>query len=168
MKKNLITLLLLFCAYLPLKAQVYEVPKNVVLAKKEDYAPYESEVVKAVDWLQKTPWTEQGEKGQQANAFILKWLEGSPDVNVEVGEKVGTFFDQNTPLLVTYIGNMAKYIIEHKSAPDDKAAKTFAVKRTVAKYKAEPSHKKDKDLDKLVALEEKGKLDDWIINNFLK
>jgi hypothetical protein len=78
MKKIFLTLFLatLSCA---LFAQDFEVPENVKLEKAEDYAPYEQDVIKCVNWLINTPITEQKSKRKDANAFLLKWINGSPD-----------------------------------------------------------------------------------------
>jgi len=77
------------------KAQTYEVPKNVAFHSKDDYFKYEPDLLKTIDWLQQTPWTEQADKRKEANAFVLMWITGSPYVNLDLNEKITQLCDKN-------------------------------------------------------------------------
>ena len=86
MKKiYLSAILLLLVSYFKASAQTYEVPKDYTLKAKEDYAKYEDDIIKTIDWLQQTSWNEQTDKRKEANAFLVAWLTGSPNVSIDVG-----------------------------------------------------------------------------------
>lgn len=150
--------------YLPVKAQNYEVPKNYSLVNKEDYAPFEQDILKTISWLAQTPWTIDVDKRHEANAFLLKWLMGSPDVSVEVSSVEMLLTKKNPELLMTYMGTYAKYVIEHKGTPDMKTARITAIRAIIDKYNAEPTRVKDKAIEKLIKIDEQGKLDEWLSN----
>ena len=70
--------------------QSFQVPKNYVLVKAEDYKPYEKDIVKCIDWLNTTPPNTETDTRQEAWIFIMKWIEGSPTVMVYVNNKIET------------------------------------------------------------------------------
>src|ERR1700693_2154940 len=84
-------------------AQTYEVPKDYVLKAKEDYAKYEQDVINTIDWLEQTPWNEQPEKRDEAKAFYLKWIEGSPTVSVEINSEIAKLSKNNPELFGSYM-----------------------------------------------------------------
>src|ERR1700742_2224309 len=99
-----VIIFVMFLAFLSLdsKAQSYPVPENYTLKVKEDYAKYESDIIKTIDWLQQTPWSEQPER-KKANAFVLAWLTGSPDVNLTINSDIlMQYCNKNGELLMTY------------------------------------------------------------------
>ena len=87
---KIITLLLLI-SFLLLKnvnAQDFIVPENYQLTSKEDYTKYEKDVINATNWLLATPLNEQTEKRKEVSAFVVKWINGSPTVNVELNPTI--------------------------------------------------------------------------------
>jgi len=132
------------------KAQSYEVPKDYVLVAKTDYPKYEHDVIKTIDWLQATPWNEQNEKQREANAFFIKWVSGSPDVNVEIKEAHSKYWDANTSLMLAYMGGYVKYGIQHKQGFNQELAEAAGLKAVAEKYQSEKNHVKDKDVEKLL------------------
>ena len=90
MKKSLSFLMVLFLA-LNIAAQEFEVPKNYVLKNKADYPKYETDVLKAIDWLLQTPINSQPEKRIEVNRFLIMWLTGSPDVSIEIKSEIVNF-----------------------------------------------------------------------------
>lgn len=160
-------LFLLFAGY-HASAQTYEVPKDYVLKAKEDYSKYEDDVIKTVDWLQKTSWSEQTDKRKEANGFLVAWLTGSPDVSISVGSPLVKLTSKNPELMISFMGGYARYAIQHKGDFNQDAANAAGLKQLMDKYANEPSHKKDNAIEKLIKINQDGKLNDWIKNNYYK
>lgn len=166
MKKLIAALLLCAAFYLPAKAQSYTPPQNYTLVKKEDYAPYEPEVLKAIDFLEKTSWTE--EAFYPAKTFVLKWIEGSPNVSIEINSVLAKLSKDNPELFGSYMYGYTKYTLLHKTDFNQSEAKKAGILAVLAKYQNEPTHKKTSDVEKLIKIESQGKLDDWIAKDFAK
>ncbi len=70
-----IVLLLLFASNI--SAQVkYEIPADVQLNVKEDYAKYENDIIAATNWLETNSLDSEPEKRKLVSAFVMKWIMG--------------------------------------------------------------------------------------------
>ena len=156
--------LLLFSLFITgLFAQEFEVPENVVLKNKEDYAQYEDEFIHGFNWLIATPADQEIVKQKQVNAFLLMWLTGSPNVSVEIREDVLTFMESSPDLLMVFLGGWGKYALESKDY-DNMVAGNLAGLNAVMDYyeKNLDVIGKDKNIEKYLKLKAKGKLEDHV------
>ncbi|MEO3403738.1 hypothetical protein AAFN85_07530 [Mucilaginibacter sp. CAU 1740] len=167
--KKIFTLVIAIIAFaFTAKAQTFHVPENYVLKEKGDYAKYEEDVIKGVDWLQDTPWALEEQKRMETNAFLMKWIQGSPSVSIEVNSAVAKMTEKNPQLLMTFMGGYTKYALQNKTAFDKNKANLAGVKATVDKYALETDHKNNSLLNKLAKIDKEGKLADWITSDFYK
>lgn len=167
--KKILTLILAIVAFaFTTKAQTFHVPENYILKEKGDYAKYEDDVIKGIDWLQDTPWALEEQKRMETNAFLMKWMEGSPAVSVEINGGAIKITEKNPQLLMTFMGGYTKYTLQNKSAFDKNKANLAALKAVVDKYTLETDHKNNSLLNKLVKIDKEGKLGDWIASDFYK
>src|SRR5687767_12459879 len=86
-----------------LNGQNFEVPENYYFNSKEDYARYEKDIVAAAKWLHVTPFNEQKEKRKEVSAFVVKWINGSPTVNVEINPTIMDFEEKKPGMLDLYM-----------------------------------------------------------------
>jgi hypothetical protein len=149
-------------------SQTYEVPQNYSLKTKEDYAKYETDVIKTIDWLQQTAFNEQPEKRKAANTFLMAWATGSPSVSVEIGNGLMKLAAKNQELIVTFMGGYIRYALSNKDSFDKLKANTASVRAIIAKYKSDPSLIRDSHIDHLEKLDKEGKLENWIKTDFDK
>ena len=156
---------LLFSGY-KVAAQDYTVPKHYTFKSNQDYTTYEPEVVKAIDWLERTPWNGQIKKRDAVKAFVLTWIDGSPDVTITINSELVHLAKNNPLLLGSYQFGYTKYAIQHKTDFSDTKAKSAGVKALLTKYQAEPDHKQDDEVEKVIAIDKQGKLDNWITTDF--
>lgn len=148
-----------------LHAQDWKMPENVKLEKAEDYAKYNSDVLACIDWLETTPQTIKPAARKEANAFLLMWLTGSPDVSVELNADMLPFLgsEDHAELMLTFMGGWTRYALTDKDGGKDKLQGNLAGLRSIIKvYKDVGGVKKHKDIDKLVKLEKDGKLEGWV------
>ncbi|AYL94063.1 hypothetical protein [Mucilaginibacter celer] len=167
--KKIFTLIIAAITFgLTAKAQTFHVPENYVLKEKGDYAKYEEDVIKGIDWLQDTPWALEEQKRMETSSFLLKWMQGSPSVSIEVNASVAKMTEKNPQLIMIFMGGYTKYALQNKTAFDKNKANLAGVKAAVDKYSLETDHKNNSLLNKLVKIDKEGKLRDWIASDFYK
>lgn len=165
MKKVLLTLVLSIFT-IALFAQTFEVPTDCKLEKAEDYAKYEKDVLSCIDWLAQTPVNEQSAKRKEANAFLLKWLTGSPDVHIDIKPGIVTFMDSSPELLMIFMGGWAKYSIEKEEPKNNVAGSMAGIEAVISFYQSNKAYlKKSKEVEKYIKMKEKGKLEDYVKKN---
>ena len=162
--KTLALAVLLFGISQLAAGQSFQVPQNYSLVKKTDYAKYEKDVIACVNWLETTPVNQQREKRKEANRFLLMWVTGSPDVDITLSRKIPGF-SKNPDLMMIFLGAWTKFDLEHPGQSKDEVAENVAGIRSVIKvYQANLGIgiRKDKDVQKMIKLEKKGKLEEWV------
>lgn len=146
-------------------SQDFEVPKNYKLEKVEDYAVYEKDVVNCFNWLMKTPPNQQADKRKEANAFLLKWMTGSPNVKLEIKPGIVTFME-NPDIFMMFLGGWTKYSLESKDFKNKVAGNMAGIEAIIEFYtKHKAFLKKDKNVEKYIKMNKKGKLEDYIKKN---
>ena len=143
-------------------SQEFNVPGGYEFKAKEDYAKYEKQIIAAADWLIATPLNEQEEKRKEVSAFVMKWINGSPTVNVEINPTIMDFEKKNPGMLILYMAGSAKYVLENNFSKDMRAKHKSALKDMIKVYKEGKGIKKDKKMEKLIKSEEEGKIYEWL------
>jgi hypothetical protein len=166
MKKLFVIIIFAFAFCSTSTAQSFEVPKDYRFKNKGDYSKYEPDIIKLADWMQQTPWTAQKAKSDAAGQFLLAWIQGTPDVVIELTQSIMNLSDVNPQLGFTFIAQFSKYALQHKGAFDKKHANMEALRAVIAKYNAEPTHKRDDDVEILISMDKEGKLEEWVNNDF--
>ncbi|TGE08411.1 hypothetical protein [Hymenobacter fodinae] len=144
-----------------LAQSAYKVPVGYTLQRPEDYADYSKEVVATVDWLEKTPSTQETEKRKEANRFLFQWISGTPDVSVQMQKYVADLTAQDPDLLLLFMGGWARYQIQHPEIKDPVVLNTEGIKTVLKAYQTNGT-KRNKHLDSLVELNAKGTLTAWV------
>jgi hypothetical protein len=162
--KTLTLTLLLTAISLGLFSQSFDVPKNLTLNKAEDYAPFEQDILNCFEWLMKTPLNEHIPKRKEANAFLINWLSGSPNVKIEIKREIVTF---NSPdLLIIFLGGWAKYSLESKDFQNKKAGSLAGIESVIEFYTRNKEYLPgDKNVEKYIKMQNRGKLKGYIDRN---
>ncbi|MDR1729212.1 MAG: hypothetical protein LBR52_00925 [Prevotellaceae bacterium] len=181
MIKAIISTLLFVISCNVLSAQTFEVPKDYQLITKEDYAPYEQDIVKCVDWLIATPIDKEQEKRQEASAFFIKWVSGSPTVHVLIDGNIVSFMDEKTPeFLLVFMGGWVKNTIEtgnykntvakaEEDADGVIAGNMAGIEAVISFYNNNKKLlSKNKSIENYIKLQKKGKLKSYIEENIAK
>lgn len=165
MKTITLTLILIITSF-GFYAQEFEVPKNYKLDKAEDYASHEDDIIKCIDWLMKTPFNEQTKKRNEANAFLIKWLSGSPNVHIEIKTEIVTFIETSPDLLMIFLGGWGKYSLESKDFDNKIEGSKAGIEAVIEFYNNNSqSLKKDKNVEKYIKMKSKGTLNEFIEKN---
>lgn len=145
---------------------VFEVPQNVELKTKDDYAKYETAIIDAAKWLEETDLNKETEKRQQVNAFVLQWISGSPTINIDINEKLGKIYGKNAQLLGLYLASYARNLLENKNTATKFSATKAGLISMMNVYKKGIEISKSKEMEKLIKLTGENKLDDYINDKF--
>ncbi|MFA6778512.1 MAG: hypothetical protein WCU80_01850 [Paludibacteraceae bacterium] len=150
----------------------WNVPQNYSLVNAEDYAPYNEDVVKCVDWLVNTPLDLQTSKRRDAHKFLMAWISGSPEVMVIVSEDLVPFFESGDLLLV-FMGGWSKYSIRTGEYKDKIGGAVAGLEASISLYEKNRSMLSDskpvvKSMTNLVKLRKKGKLKEFVEENIAK
>jgi hypothetical protein len=165
MKKLLLTIAIFLSCHV-LFAQDFSVPKNFNPKTAEDYAPFEADVIKSVDWLMSMPYVLERQKRDEVNAFLLKWISGSPYVHIDIKPQIVTFMGGTPDLLMIFMGGWTKYSLESKKFDDKEGGSLAGINAVIDFYNTnKQSLPKDKNVEKYIKMKEKGELEDYVKNN---
>lgn len=147
-------------------SQDFKVPTDFEPKKAEDYKQYEQEVIDGFNWLMEIPVKNQPRKRKEANAFLLKWMTGSPTVHIEIQPEIVTFMTDSPDLLMMFMAGWTKYSIE-TGDENNKMKGTMAGLESVMTFykKNKPSFGKIKSVEKYLKMKDKGKLEEYVKEN---
>ena len=140
----------------------FNVPENVTQTAKEDYAKYETDIVNASKWLEETPLDQEREKRSKIAAFVIKWVTGCPNFNMELTPPLQKIYDKNTDLLLIYMASYSRHFIVNKTAATKFGAAKEALTSMMNVYKKGIDIKKSKEMNKLIKADEEGKMDEYM------
>jgi len=170
MKKTtalLASIVLLLLSFTDISAQTrFDVPSNVQLNVKEDYAKYEPDIIAATNWLESNPLDREPEKRKEVSAFVMKWIIGSPSVNVSLTEQIQKLYGKNASLLIIYMGSYTRHFLENKTTATVFSGTKAGLISMMNVYKKDIDIAKSKEMEKLVKLTEENKLDEYIKEKF--
>lgn len=167
--KNLFLLLLVSVLTMPVLAQKFEVPKDYTLELKEDYAPYEQDVIDAVEWLVSTAISEETKKRKEVNTFLMKWLTGSPNVMIEINSEVLPFMSKCSDCLMIFMGGWAEYSLKEKDFKNKLKGNLAGIEKVIEFYsKNKSSLGKIKSIENLIKMQKKGNLEEHIASQISK
>jgi len=148
-------------------SQEFEAPKNFEPKLKEDYAPFEPQILDAINWSLNTPLNEQSEKRQEVYAFFMKWITGTPSVSIELRAKHLKFSEKSPDLLVPFIMGWTKYTLENNYSRDIIKGNEAGIITAVKFYEDNKKHlKRNKEIESLSKLIREGKLEEELHKRF--
>ncbi|MGD1848029.1 MAG: hypothetical protein ACFB10_21760 [Salibacteraceae bacterium] len=146
-----------------LMAQAWEVPSYIKLEEAADYAKYENDVIKCINWLQVTPLGQQNDKRKAANAFFMLWITGSPNVTIELQGDMVPFMKSSPEMLTVFMGGWTKYALENKDFDNKVMGNMAGIEAVIDFYERNRNHfKKDKKIEKFIKMKADGKLKSFI------
>lgn len=161
MKSKSIVLFLLFLG-LGLSAQEFNVPSNVSYETEADYSKQEPLVLKAIEWLMATPFSDQQVKRRAVNAYLMQWMTGTPNVTIEISQAVAPFMEC-ADCLMAFLSGWTKYSLENEYSKDRFAGTMAGINHTITFYE---SNKKalgrNAEIEKLIKKNKKGELESYI------
>lgn len=139
----------------------YKPPTGYTLQSPDDYDEYKPDIIRTVTWLETTPINKEPDKRREATRFLFQWISGAPDVSVQMQKYVADLTAQEPELLLLFMGGWARYQIQHPEVKDPVLLNTEAIKTLLNGYQ-KGGIKRNQQLDKLLDMNAKGTLSDWI------
>lgn len=127
----------------------------------EEFIESEEQVLATINWLETTPFDEQEDKREKQKALLFAWLTNSPTVTLELNADVLTFTKKNPDLIIIFMGGWTKYSLENNYSKDNVQGSLAGLKSVIKVYK-NLSLKKDKEVEKLIELDNNGELENWV------
>ena len=143
----------------------FELPQDIELNTKEDYAAYESTLVAAATWLEQTDLDKYAEKRKEVNTFIVKYLTGTPDITIGVNSVLTKLTSKNIQLLTIYLASYGKYVIENKNSTTQNAATKAALTSIINVYKRGIGVVRSKEMEKISNLSD-AELEKFVLEKF--
>jgi len=148
-----------------LLAQEVEIPNDLKLENAEDYKKTEQLVLNSTEWLLKTPISENQSKRKEINAFLMKWMSGSPTVSIELVSGIVPL--DCADCLMSFMSGWIKYSLENNYSKDKVECAVAGAENAVEFYKKNKSELgKNSDMEKLMKQQKKGKLKKYIKSKF--
>lgn len=139
-----------------------ELPDKYQWKNAEDYSKDKELVKKTLNWLCQTPLSEDLRNRTLANAFVLEWLAGTPELTLNIRTGVLKFPDEHPELLLTFMHGMAYYSLLHPKDESELKRYEAGIKTVVdlAEQSKELSKlSRIKELEKMI---KKGKLNAYL------
>jgi hypothetical protein len=134
---------------------------------KEQFIASEKNVLATINWLENTPVKNDEEKHQEQYALLLAWITNSPTVTIEVNADLISFSKKNSELLMMFMAGWIRYALQNNYSKDQVQGTLAGIRCAAKVYKA-GGLKKDKEMQKLIDLDEKGELEKWVIEMLAK
>ena len=143
----------------------FSLPENISLKNKEDYAKYENLVIQSAIWLEKTDMDKDPDKRKRIDAFVIKWVAGTPAFTLNLEDPVSVLTDRNPELLALYIASYARNILEDKKGSSNFTATKAALKSITSVYKKGIDVSRNHQLEKMGKFTTEAQWDDYIMSN---
>jgi hypothetical protein len=161
MKIRLLVMAYLFLS-LGVRGQTDSLLHNPLPTTKEEFTASEPRVINTINYLETTPMDKQGDAWRAQAALLMAWLTNSPEVTIDVDSKTVTFGKKNPELLMIFMGGWTRYVLQNGYSRDKVQANVAGIKSAIKVYKLGNGLKKDKEIDKLVKLDDGGGLEAWV------
>jgi len=136
---------------------------KIEFQNEEDYAAFENELVKYIDWLESNSLNHP--QRQNVHALIIKWAEGTPKITIDINSYIVDFSKKNSGFLVLYIGGWIKYSLQNPTDKNDKLKVNLAALNSVLDFYEKGKDfgvKKNKHIAKVLKKRKKGELESWM------
>lgn len=161
--KSPMLLMACLCLAVSATAQTDSLLQNPLPTTKEEFTASEPKVIHTVNYLETTPIDKQGDEWRAQAAILTAWLTNAPQVTIDLNAKTTPFIKKNPELLMIFMAGWTRYVLQNGYSKDPIQGNVAGIKSAIKVYKAGNGLKKDKEMDKLIKLEESGGLEAWVV-----
>lgn len=128
---------------------------------KEELIAIEDNVLATIKWLEETPIDQEEAKRKLQYSFLVAWITKAPNVSIELHSYSVDLAKKNSDMLIFFMAGWTKYSLENNYSNDAIKGNLAGVKLVLEMYQKD-GFKKDKFLQKLQKLSDKGELEGWV------
>jgi hypothetical protein len=165
MRRSSFIFIILLCCFVHSYAQSVGCPRlpdkyewKTARENKRD----EDLVLRTLQWLIATPMNEQLVARSKANLFVMKWICGSPSLNIVIETSNLPFYEEFPDLLFPYIHGVAQCNLTKNKSCDELKATINGFNTVAFMIQNDDSLKKNKSLQGLVKASKKGKMELYV------
>ncbi|WP_422083759.1 hypothetical protein [Ulvibacterium sp.] len=148
-----------------LLSQQVEIPNDLKLENADDYQKTEQLVLNSTDWLLETPISEYPKKRKEINAFLMKWMSGSPTVSIELVSGIVPL--DCADCLMSFMSGWTKYSLENNYSKNKVACAVAGAENAIEFYEKNKSGLgRNSDMEKLKKQQNKENLKKYIESKF--
>lgn len=164
MKKTM-TLFVLFLGLITLHAQLQPNYQKIKLKTAEDFTNEANDAaLEAANYILSTPINENDTERLLASAYLIKWMQGTPDYTFELHSTVLKSTHKQSGLLIVYMAALAKVVLDTSIESSSKEDINLQSARLLIHY---AQNKKNKvkvnaDFKKMMAAEKENNLLEYL------
>lgn len=131
------------------------------LPKKKEFKASEPNFIASVNWIENTPFDQEPEMHAHQYALIVGWMSDSPTVTITLNGYILDYTKENKELLSFFMGAWGRYALENNYSEDEVQGNLAGLRSMIKIYKT-GKLKSDDAMQRLVDLDEKGELEEWV------
>lgn len=135
---------------------------------KEEFVRSESAVINTINWLENTPVNQQVDLRTARKAQLLAWITNSPTVTIDLHANITPFMNRNPELLIIFMGGWTRYCLENAYSRDPVACNLAGLQSVIKVYKMGNGLKHDREMEKIIDMQTKGTLEQWVKDQLAK
>jgi hypothetical protein len=139
-----------------------EISDTIKWETAADYDRDRELIIKCLKWLCTAPMGQDVIYRSEANAFVLRWLSGSPDVLVEIDEAVFDFTEGNDEILFSVIHAMALTTMTKKKEMDKEKLAVETMRIVCELVDSSEKYSADKKMKAVLKAYRKDKLEEYV------
>jgi hypothetical protein len=151
------------CLAIAARAQTDSLLHDPLPTTKEEFKASEPMVINTVNYLETTPIDKQGDGWKVQAGLLTRWLTNAPEVTVDINEKTCQFIKKNQELMFVFMGGWTRYVLQNGYSKDAIQGNVAGIRSAIKVYKAGNGLRKDKEMEKLIKLDESGGLESWVV-----
>ena len=145
-----------------LHSQGFEVPKAYSFETKEDYAKYQPQILKCIDFLESAPYDGENGKREAANMFLMTWARRAPNVSLRFHSYINTLTTVNPDFFVMFIAGWTRRELAHPGSRDKTEYDIAGIRSIIKTYGQAKGVNKDAAVEEGARLDREGKLLGWL------
>lgn len=132
---------------------------------KKQFLKSEKNVLATINWLGNTGLNDDAEKHAKQLNLLTEWMVTTPTIDITVNQNIVTF---RGVLITMFMAGYTKYALENNHSKDEVQRNLAGVRFAMKVYKRPDGPQFDKEMEKLIQLEDKGQLEQWIKDQLAK
>jgi hypothetical protein len=139
-----------------------EISDTIKWETAQDYNRDRDLIVKCLKWLCTAPMGQDVIYRSEANAFVLRWLAGSPDVIIDIDEAIFDFTEENDEILFSVIHAMALTTMTKKKDMDKEKLAVETMRIVCELVDSSEKYSADKKMKAVLKAYRRDKLEDYV------
>ena len=139
-----------------------EISDTIKWEAAADYSRDRELVIRCLKWLCTAPMGQDVVYRSEANAFVLRWLSGSPDVIIDIDEVVFDFTEGNDDILFSVIHAMALTTMTKKKEMDKEKLAVETIRIVCELVDSSEKYSADKKMKTVLKAYRREKLEEYV------